>query len=464
MTDGPRLIVAGGGSVAVSTDALVADSQRLRALAVALPAVAIGLGTAASLSGRAEVVALSSWRLREADAALGAARHQLTRAIEECDRLADSLDAAATAYGLAEQESVARFIASAEAVATASGVIVGGGMAGHRLLALLTLLLTGGRLRELMGETMGPNDIELPGALNRMMSDPRVIATLRALVMASDDVVGGIADIPPPSGTSDVGITALVVLAIGAMSGLFSSAPVTTTAYGSATPTAPATTIAERAARIPNAVSGDVPQVRIDRYSAPGTPDLYEVQIGGTVDFSPVAKSEPFDTTSNLELTAGLPAGAAEGVRQAMAMAGVTEHSRVVFTGHSQGGLIASVLAAAGEYDVRGLVTFGAPAGQVDIPASVPALIIENTDDVVPSLGGMQGNRDALLVSARAFPGALPAQTLPAHRIEAYIATARAIDLDAQSGAVVAYRERLAALTADYVEGTSQQYLVTRQR
>lgn len=460
MTDGPVLIVAGGGSVAVSTDALIADAQRLRALSLALPAVVIGLRRAAELGGSAEAATLSSWRLREADAAIAGAHHQLSAAVDECTRIAESLDAAALAYGRAEQEAAARFIALAESIARVGG----GAVRGNRLLVLLTALLTGARLRELLGDTIGPNDIELSGGLNRVFSDPRVIAMLRSVVMAGDEFVGGVVDIPAHSSTSDVGITAMVVLALGAMSGLFSSAPVTTATSGSAKPTTPATTIAERAARTPNAVNGDVPQVRIDTYSAPGKPDLYEVHIGGTVDFSPVAKSEPFDTTSNLELVAGLPAGAAAGVKQAMLEAGVTGHSPVVFTGHSQGGLVASVLAGSGEYNVQGLVTFGAPAGQVHIPASVPALIIENTDDPVPALGGMQGNRDALLVSARAYPGALPADALPAHRIEAYLATARAIDLDAQSGRVVAFREKLAALSDGYGEGITQQYLVTRQR
>ena len=126
---------------------------------------------------------------------------------------------------------------------------------------------------------------------------------------------------------------------------------------------------------------------------------------------------------------------------------------------------MAARLAASGEYAVKALVTFGAPAGQVVIPASVPALIIENSDDIVPALGGIQQNEDALIVRARAYagPSALPdGLALPAHHIEAYTATAEAIDERARSNELVGFRERLREFTADYAGSISQDYLVTR--
>lgn len=288
---------------------------------------------------------------------------------------------------------------------------------------------------------------------------------LRAALMSGDDFVGGVVEIPPSlrDSTSEVGVAAVVLMTLGAMAGLFRGGPVSTTSVGAARPTTPATTVADRAARIPNAVAGDVPQVRIETYSAPGLPDRFEVYIGGTVDFSPLAKQEPFDLTSNMAMEAGLPSGAADGVRQAMALAGIDGQSEVVLVGHSQGGLVASALAASGDYRVDALVTFGAPAAQIHIPASVPTLVVENIDDVVPALGGIQSNDHALVVRAQAYPeGIPPGLALPAHRIEAYGATAEAIDQRAQSSQLVAFRERLGALTSGYEGVSTQQYLVRR--
>lgn len=467
MTDSPGLIISGGGSVAVSTDALLADAEKLRVLTLALPAVSLSLRHAAELTGHQDAVALGSWRVREAGAAICMARVRLDAAIAECDRMADALHAAATNYGIAEQEAADRFISLAEDLAGRAGVFVGDSVDRNTGLATLLAFLATSSIRVLLGGTIGPNDIDLPSGLNELLSDPRAIRVLRALVMTGDDFVEGVIDVPAElqNSTTDVGLSALMVLALGSMGGLFAVSPVTATTFGPAKPSTPAATVAARAARIPSAVAGDVPQVLIEKYSGPGLPDRFEVYIGGTVDFSPVAKGEPFDLTSNLTMEAGLPAGAYAGVQQAMAMAGITADSRVVLTGHSQGGLVATRLAASGEYTVDALVTFGAPAGQVAIPSSVPTLIVENIDDLVPAFGGRQENRDALIVRATAYaePGSLPVElAFPAHRIEAYTATAEAIDDRAQSSEVVEFRERLSALTAGYGVVNAQEYLVAR--
>ena len=465
MTDSPGLIVSGGGSVAVSSDAMLADAERLHLLALALPTVSHSLRGAAALAGRADAVSLGSWRAREADAGIDLARRQLDAVIEHFGRMAEALDAAAIAYGNAEREAAERFISLSEQLADRGGALVGATVSRNRGVALLMAALAASALRELLSDPIGPNDVHLPTGLNELVSDPRVVRMLRALVMAGDDFVDGVVETPSPQrdSTTEVGLVALVLLSLGSAGSLFATAPVVATAYGPRRPTTTVSTLADRAARVPSAVAGDVPQVRIDRYTQPGLPARFEVYIGGTVDFSPVAKGEPFDLTSSLQMEAGLPAGAYAGVQEAMSLAGVTAESPVVITGHSQGGLIASRLAASGQYSVEALVTFGAPAGQVVIPSGVPALIVENTDDIVPALGGVQANRDALLVQARAYPGALPAGlALPAHRIEAYRATAEAIDERAQSGRVVEFRQRLSAMTSAYGEGSSQYYLVER--
>jgi pimeloyl-ACP methyl ester carboxylesterase len=183
---------------------------------------------------------------------------------------------------------------------------------------------------------------------------------------------------------------------------------------------------ADRAGRIPVGAA----QVRIDRYRAPGSADRFEVYIGGTRDFSPVAGAEPWDMTSNLDASAGVDAGSVRVVREAMEQAGVTASTPVIVTGYSQGGLIAARLAASGDFDIRGLCTLGAPAGQVPVPPEIPWVAIEHTDDLVPAFGGTWGSAAPVIVRRQVFAGR-PVDTsvaLPAHRLAAYRETAAAAD------------------------------------
>lgn len=175
-------------------------------------------------------------------------------------------------------------------------------------------------------------------------------------------------------------------------------------------------------------------QIRIDRVSAPGVPDRFEVYIGGTEDFSPISSTEPFDLTSNIAAIAGGNdgdgAGSYRATAEALQLAGVDATSHVEFNGYSQGGLIAAQLAASGDYTVDGLVTIAGPAGGVAVPHSIPYLAIEHPDDLVPALGGFFTSSDPVVVTRRAFDG--PPQgdqpVMPAHRLTRYMETAALID------------------------------------
>jgi pimeloyl-ACP methyl ester carboxylesterase len=118
----------------------------------------------------------------------------------------------------------------------------------------------------------------------------------------------------------------------------------------------------------------------------------------------------------------------------------------VVLTGYSQGGLVAATIAASGQYNVSNLVTFGAPAGLVEIPPDIPVLNVRHSDDIVPALGGYDRSSHALVVERELFAG-VPVpyeEVFPAHQLGNYRATAALID-DAQSPQV---RSALAALDA----------------
>jgi hypothetical protein len=87
-------------------------------------------------------------------------------------------------------------------------------------------------------------------------------------------------------------------------------------------------------------------------------------------------------------------------VLQAMADAGVPEGARVVYTGFSQGGIMAGNLASSTDspYETIGVVTNGSPLGTFDIPPGIPVVSFEHEGDVVPILDGQpvdQQNNDS---------------------------------------------------------------------
>jgi len=75
-------------------------------------------------------------------------------------------------------------------------------------------------------------------------------------------------------------------------------------------------------------------------------------------------------------------------VLQAMADAGIPEGARVVYTGFSQGGIMAGNLASSTDspYETIGIVTNGSPLGTFDIPPEIPVVSFEHEGDVVPIL------------------------------------------------------------------------------
>jgi hypothetical protein len=274
---------------------------------------------------------------------------------------------------------------------------------------------------------------------NSLLTNPTTVALVRAAMGSSDDALGGALRLPPSVvtqlgdegiGLTGLGATAAIVVLLARGAGMLRETSVTAVKTSTTATTAPRT-LAERAARVPaTGATTTGEQIRIDRYRRPGKPDAFEVYIAGTVDFHPTAGEEPWDLTSNINGIAGLPSGSLEAVRAAMEDAGVTESSPVMLTGYSQGGLVASLIAASGEYNVQGLVTLGAPAGLVEIPPDVPVLTVRHTDDLVPALGGYDVNAQALVVERQLFAEMdVPSGVaVPAHQIEYYEQTAALID------------------------------------
>lgn len=474
------LIVSGGGWLAVSSDEVLAtavDLDRLIGTAFGLRRVIAGLrdlaplaASARSPTGNADHGGIAATYLQRAREAEHDAGDTLALAIGQAEILVRGLRLSAAAWGVGER-AIER---AAQELSARFGFAVGWVLPGLVLMMLpaLSALAAGVVLTALATPGGAPALAARAGSWmrenNRVITNPVTVSLLRLAMSSSDDVIGGLVRLPPEivrvlgdEGTGIAGIesSAAALTVIAARYGVTVESPVAVRATAAARTSTPPQGIADRIERVPE---GDA-QVRIDRFEQPGAPDRFEVYIGGTIDFSPIATNEPWDMTSNVRGVAGLPAGSIDAVRAAMEDAGITPDTPVVFTGYSQGGLVAARLAASGDYTAAGLVTVGAPAGHVLLPDGMPAIIIEHTDDIVPATGGLQINRAAVVIERELFAGVqVPSDfAVPAHQLAEYRDTARLVDA-AGDPRVVGAAAAIGAVTAGAAAGASVSYRAER--
>ncbi len=448
-------MVGGGGSIAVATVTLFDQAQRLEQLERNLEECVRSLGAMdAGAASRLTGTAACRPALEQAERGIDDARALLGLAGVRSGHLAAGLQLSADVYGAGESALAALGERLAGDFAAGLGFLA----ARWGLVLAPGLLVAGSRaaLAYSVASTVAPDATRRGGdAAERwiaghrsILSNPRFVQFARVSIVSVDEVVAGAGGLPLPVvrmlGDDGLGLlgldTTVGAVAIGAsVFGGLRETPVRTVPVSRASSTR-ADGFADRAARVP---SGNA-QVRIDRYSAPGQPDRFEVYLGGTADFSLASGKEPWDLTSNVSALSGEPSGAYRAVVDALDQAGVEAKSPLVVTGYSQGGLVAAQLAASGDYDVRGLYTLGAPGGQVDVPRDVPWVAVEHTDDLVPALGGTWATADPVLVRREVFSDRPPPLELavPAHAAEHYRATAELID--------AANESRLRAVGADF--------------
>lgn len=189
--------------------------------------------------------------------------------------------------------------------------------------------------------------------------------------------------------------------------------------------------------RIPNLVdrlldtynSGQA-RVRIELQEIDGHRQ-FTVFIPGTQVWWPVSTNNPLDLISASQSIAGsTQTSAALAVAAAMTAAtiGTKSSDRVLFVGHSQGGLIASQLASqAANYKVSGLVTLGAPNSRVAMPSKAPVINIEHVDDPVVYLDTKKTPDKANVLNFRATSYEFISKDNPAvaaHDLRSYRKTA----------------------------------------
>jgi hypothetical protein len=455
---GGPLLVTPAGTVVVSTDALLASADRLRALEAELLIDIRRVLAADAVDDGVPIDGIIP-RLEGLRARCERARDAFGRVAEDYTRIEFAIERV--------QRDLAALIAAFVGPAALEHLM--------RMIVFCPGLLIAGAL---LGWAAIPDgaDGKLGSLRDAMIAHPELITSPEfvrfvSLVATSIDegVLGGMG-VPPwlaalpwldLGNDGGVAVGAMTVATLGAMLGMFRETPVAVDRVSTHTSVAAPTGVQARLDRIP-----EVNQVRIEKYEADGMPPRFTVYVGPTETFSPYTDREPWDSTSNTYGVAGLQAGSFRAVELAMAEAGIRPGDEVVLAGFSQGGLVATLVAASGDWNVVGLETHGAPAGNIPLPSGLAGMAIRNTDDLVPALAGPQLEHDLMQVERRAFREGVEIPTVeaaPAHQRSGYEATAAAID-DAESRAIRDQVHAIDAFATDYLERPGGQATVMLYR
>ena len=447
---GGPLLVTPAGTTRVATDALHAHLDRLATLGDDLAREGRALAVVQDAAVWSAVPD-SPLAARRSESELEAARVSVRSAEKLSTRLVHALRGAIAEYDEVESEALARADREAAMLGAGAGPVIRALLPGIALFGGIAFLASklpdpGGARAAFVRQFF----LQHPG----LITGPRFVEAVRLFSSGLDETVSSVLGVPAPlayllgaSGVTGVRTSARGLLAVGPLVGLFRETPVKVERVSTAHIISPPVGAVERLDRVP-----EVDQVRIEKYEAPGEASRFVVYVGPTETFSPVADHEPWDLTSNVGGVGGLDVGSFRATELAMQDAGIASGDAVQFVGFSQGGLVATMLAGSGQWNAAGLETFGAPAGNIELPDGLTGMAIRNTDDFIPLLAGPQLDHHLLQVERRAFADGTPLPTYhaaPAHQRDAYLATAAAVD-EATSSVVRDQNTALNAFTADY--------------
>ncbi|HWU32020.1 MAG TPA: hypothetical protein VN108_04045 [Marmoricola sp.] len=206
-------------------------------------------------------------------------------------------------------------------------------------------------------------------------------------------------------------------------------------------------------------------QVQIVKVDNSGGP-AYLVQIPGTQDWGSVRGRNPVDLTTNVNLAAGNETKLVRAVVDAMREEHIPAGAPVMLSGHSQGGMVAADIASnpryRNEFNIQAVLTAGSPIGHAKIPSHVSVMSLEEKQDLVPKLDGVD-NPDApnwVTVTRDLAAGAAdPHHDLAAaHSLVNYQQTAGEVDRSDQA-AVAAWRDQNREF---FGMGSARRYAITR--
>ena len=182
--------------------------------------------------------------------------------------------------------------------------------------------------------------------------------------------------------------------------------------------------------------------IRIESYASSRGRTLV-VYLPGTAEWNPLGKEKAFDVRSDLELLGTTENSSSyRAANAALHAFGVMESDRLVLVGYSQGGMVAADLAQQNA-NVVGVVTMGSPIANEKLPAGVPVISLEHSNDVVPALAGATNPITENWVTATRHVEVDPGENvLKAHNMREYVATATLADQTSDAG-LVRLREKL---------------------
>ncbi|GIG41621.1 hypothetical protein [Cellulomonas phragmiteti] len=438
--DGRSLTLGGGGPVLVDAAELVAAAQRLRGAADGLDHADVRLGAAAWRAGTLAADVPEAGALFDAlDTVRRATCGPAGLARDVRDLAARTRDAAA-AYDLAETDAQARWASGVGLL----GRVVGAGPLGPALLGSAALGVAIGDL--LLAEarslaldpwgTLSPlglrDDLErLATVPQRVVADGRGALVLQLLAAALGSVTGAHGPHLDPvrrfaahvAGLLPARDVRLVPRAdppdLPAPRGIEGLVDLVARTYDEDTATGePGTPLAT------------VTVQRLDH--ADGTRS-WVVAVPGT-RAAGLTGDVPTDNGTNLALEGGVPDVMTRAVIAAMGEAGIGAGEAVALVGHSQGGMVATNVAAAtaGTYAVRLVVTAGSPDVPAVTPPGVATVTLRHREDAVTILDGRVGERggpDALSVVRDLAPaGGTPPSFTEAHSVAEYARTGALVD------------------------------------
>jgi len=207
--------------------------------------------------------------------------------------------------------------------------------------------------------------------------------------------------------------------------------------------------------------TGDSPPgtVTVQRIDHPDGSRSWVVAIPGTEAL--IGEEVPFDGVSDVQLAAGVAETLTPAVMTAMERAGIPADEPVVLAGHSLGGMVATSVAwaAAGRFQVAGLITAGSPTIPRGFPPGVPAIRFEHDEDAVPHADDVPTGAGGDVSVVRRSLGDI----WPAHDVAEYRSTAAQTDADL----VAKPRPELEAVTAllgsEDATATTTRYQLVRQ-
>lgn len=180
--------------------------------------------------------------------------------------------------------------------------------------------------------------------------------------------------------------------------------------------------------------SRDQPTVAIDSYLNPDGSKLAIVYIPGTQTLGD--GENPLDMASNIQAMAGSGNAASEkAVLLAIEQAGINPADKIIFVGHSQGGMVAGNLANdSGGFLAAGLITFGAPIAHLR-NRKVPTMAIEHVNDPVPNISGKANpNKSNWVTVQRISEKPESSALLFSHSLKSYKNTTLEIDASSDAG------------------------------